>query len=66
MNLLQNLNSVEKLHSLILEKKTGSPKALAKQLGICRATLYVLLDDLSSLNLPVAYSRKYETFYYKK
>lgn len=66
MNILQNFNRIEKLHQLILAEKTGSPVQLAKQLGISRATLYVLIDELNSLNIKVAYSRKYETFYYEK
>lgn len=65
MNLLKNLNRLEKLHLLIVNRKTGGPKDLAQQLGISRATLYVMIDELNSLNLPVAYSRKNETFYYK-
>jgi hypothetical protein len=64
MNLIKNINSVEKLHSLILHEKTGNPKQLAESLGINRATLYVLIDELNSLNMPISYSRKYETFYY--
>lgn len=66
MNLIRNINRMEKLHSLILQEKTGNPKQLAEQLGICRATLYTLIDELNALNMPATYSRKYETFYYEK
>lgn len=66
MNLIKNFNRVERLHQLILAEKTGSPQQLANRLGISRATLYVLIDELNSLNLRVAYSRKYETFFYEK
>jgi predicted DNA-binding transcriptional regulator YafY len=64
MNLIKNLNQVEKLHELIVQQKTGTSKELAEKLGISRAKLYVLIDELTELNMPVAYSRKYETFYY--
>jgi len=66
MNFLKNINRVEKLHNLILQEKTGTPKELAESLRISRATLYVLIDELNALNMPVSYSRKYETFYYEK
>jgi len=66
MNLLQNVNRIEKLHTLILYKKTGTPKELAERLGISRASLYILIDKFNSLNLQVSYSRKYETFYYEQ
>ena len=66
MNLLKDFQRLELLHTLILKEKTGSPKQLAEQLGISRATLYVLIDEFNSLNMPVSYSRKYETFYYQQ
>ena len=66
MNFIKNMNRVEKLHNLIVQEKTGNPKQLAEQLGICRATLYVLIEELNALNMPVAYSRKHGTFYYEK
>jgi len=66
MNLLQNVQRIERLHTLILQKKTGTPKELANLLGISRASLYILIDEFNSLDLHVAYSRKCETFYYEK
>ncbi|MDD4971352.1 MAG: hypothetical protein PHT07_18130 [Paludibacter sp.] len=66
MNFLQNVNRIERLHTLILQKKTGNPKELAERLGISRASLYILIDEFNSLNLPVSYSRKLETFYYER
>ena len=66
MNILQTIERVEKLHSLILNRKTGKPDELAKRLGVSRASLYVLIDEFNALNMPVTYSRKSETFYYKQ
>ena len=66
MNLLQNVQSVDKLHALILQKNTGTPKELAQRLGISRSNLYILIDELNGLNLTIGYSRKLETFYYEK
>ena len=66
MNLIKSINRVEKLHTLILQAKTGNPKQLAESLGISRATLYVLIDELNAFNMSVNYSRKYETFYYEQ
>jgi hypothetical protein len=66
MNLLKNINLVERFHALTLSEKTGTPKQLAEQLGITRQALYLWIDELKSLNFVIAYSRKRETFYYKK
>lgn len=64
MTLVRNIKKAEKLHQLIVEGNTGSPKQLANQLKIDRSTLYIMIDELNSLNLKISYSRKYETFYY--
>ena len=66
MNLLQNVQRIERLHTLILQKKTGTPKELAYHLGISRASLYILIDEFNALDLHVVYSRKSETFYYDR
>jgi predicted DNA-binding transcriptional regulator YafY len=66
VNLIQNINKLEKLHHLINTGKTGSPKQLANQLQIDRTSLYIMIDELNALNLKISYSRKYETFYYEK
>jgi len=47
MNLLQNVQRIERLHTLILQKKTGTPKELANLLGISRASLYMLIDEFN-------------------
>jgi len=65
VNLIQNINKLEKLHHLINTGKTGSPKQLANQLQIDRSSLYIMIDELNALNLKISYSRKYETFYYE-
>lgn len=65
MNLVNNLKKTEKLHQLIANGNTGSSKQLANQLQIDRTTLYIMIDELNSLNMKISYSRKYETFYYE-
>ena len=65
-NLIRNLNRVERLHQLILAEKTGTPQEVAKRLGISKSALFIMIDELNSLNLKVSYSSKYETFFYDK
>jgi transcriptional antiterminator len=65
MSFYLNINRIEQLHTLILQKKTGTPKQLAERLGISRVSLYMMIEELNSLSLTVSYSRKFETFYYK-
>jgi len=66
MNLLNHGNVVEKLHMLLVQRKTGTSKTLAGRLEIDLVTLHLLLEELNALNMPVSYSKKYETFYYER
>lgn len=65
MTIIKSIERLELLHSLINHKKTGAPEQLAKRLGVSRSYLYLMIDDLKTLNLQVSYSRKKNTFYYK-
>jgi len=66
MNLSQAIERLQVLHSLISQKKTGTPEQLAKRLGISRSCLYNLIEELRLFEIPILYSRKIESFYYEK
>jgi hypothetical protein len=66
MNFFETLECIQRLHSFIQTGRTGPPEQLAVRLGICRKTLYNIINDLKSQNAPIRYSRKRETFYYSK
>lgn len=59
------MHKLQRLHSLIKEQKTGSPHEVSKTIGVSRANLYRLIDELSSFNFNVKYSRSRSTFYYQ-
>jgi len=66
MNLSQTIERLQVLHSLISQKKTGTPEQLAKRLGVSRSCLYNLIEELRVFQIPILYSRKIESFYYEK
>lgn len=66
MTFTQTIERLQLIHTLISQRKTGTPEQLANKLGISRSYLYVMLDELKTLNLDVSYSRKYKSFYYEK
>ncbi|MDD3077939.1 MAG: HTH domain-containing protein [Paludibacter sp.] len=66
MNVFKDFTCLQRLHELVLLEKTGTPQQLAKRLGISRATLYVMIDQLKSIDMEIVYSRKTQTFCYKK
>jgi len=66
MSLLNKINRIEKLHTLIQQKRSGTPEQLAEQFGISRSCLYNLIEELKDCNLPILYSRRLQTFFYEK
>lgn len=66
MDIFKTIERMNRLHVLIKEEKTGTPKYLAKQIGISRASLYRLIEEMKSYNAPIKYSRIKESFYYSK
>lgn len=66
MTFFETIERVSRLHSFIKEEKTGKPEMLADRLGISRASLYKLVDELKSYDAPIDYSRRRETFFYTK
>lgn len=66
MDILRTIERISRLHQLIKEERTGSPDYLAQRLGISRASLYRMIDELKSYDAPIEYSRTLESFYYTK
>jgi Predicted transcriptional regulator len=64
--MIDKFKKIELLHKLIEQQKTGTPEQLAKRMGISRATLYNQINELKSYNLPIAYSRSLQSFYYSQ
>lgn len=66
MNFFETIERISRLHYFIKEENTGKPETLSKRLGISRASLYNIIDELKSYDAPIDYSRRRETFYYTK
>jgi predicted DNA-binding transcriptional regulator YafY len=66
MNFFETLERIQRMHALIKSEHTGTPDEFARRLGICRKTLYNMIDELKSYNAPIRYSKKKESFYYLK
>ncbi|MBC30758.1 MAG: DNA-binding protein [Muricauda sp.] len=65
MNSIKNLKRLLKLHQLIENEVTGSPKELAKKFGISERSVYCLLEELKDYEALIEYDRKRKTYYYK-
>jgi len=66
MKVFDYIDRLKLFNKLVEEKRTGTPEEFANQLGIKRRTLYKLVDELKSHDIPIAYSRVSKTFYYTR
>ncbi|RDC57310.1 HTH domain-containing protein [Pedobacter chinensis] len=64
MKIFEYIDRINLLHKLIKERKTGTPEKLAKRLNISKGRLYQLIEELRLMEVPIAYSRSFETYYY--
>ena len=65
MTFFEHFEALERLHSLIKRKATGTPEHLAELFKVSVSTIKNLLRDLKDKNLPVCYCRERETYYYE-
>lgn len=66
MNLLEQINRIERLDQLIRMKATGTPAQLASRLKISKRTLYNILDFIKRQGAEVYYCRTQQSFCYQK
>lgn len=65
MNLLHQIQRIERLDQLIRLKATGTPKELAKRLKVSRSTLYNILEFIKMQGVEVYYCSNRQSFCYK-
>lgn len=64
MILFKQLVMLERMHVLINQSCTGTPKAFARKIGVSERYLHKLIDELKDMDAPIQYSRKEETYSY--
>jgi DNA-binding IclR family transcriptional regulator len=66
MNILTDIFFFQRIDNLIRSHATGTPKVLAKKLGISECSTYRLLESLKSQGFPITYDKEKKTYYYEK
>ena len=64
MILFKQLVMLERMHALISQSCTGTPKAFARKIGVSERYLHKLIDELKDMDAPIQYSRRDETYSY--
>ena len=64
MHRIKELEKLHKLHLLIKNECTGSPKLIAKQMQISNRTVHRLLEKLRDYGAEICFDRKRNTYHY--
>jgi hypothetical protein len=65
MTFMEQMEALERLHLLIQRKGTGTPEKLAERFGVSLGTINNWIKTLRHKQLPVAYCRERQTYYYE-
>ena len=66
MNTLKQIERLRKLHGMIKMESTGSPKMVAKRMRISERQVYTLIDQLRTMDAPIRFSRRANTYFYAR
>lgn len=66
MSLQKYIERIKHIDSLIRNKATGTPDALAKKLHLSKAGTYKFLNEIKEQGFPIAYSKGLRSYYYTK
>ncbi len=65
MDTIKHIQLLERIHSLILHKSTGTPKQFAKKLNISESTLYRTLEELRDHGAIIIYDSNRPSYIYE-
>ena len=66
MNFIKQIERLQLINKLILQKKTGTPNELAERLGVSRRHIYNYIELMQCWGAPIKYSKLMKTFYYEE
>lgn len=64
MKVFKFVEVVAVFHQYMMHENTGSAATIAKKLGISRATLYRLIDELTEYGILIEYCKEKQTYRY--
>lgn len=65
MEFIRQIERLQLLNKLVREQRTGSPVELAERLGVSRAKLYLMLDELRDEGVEIRFSKRLNSFIYE-
>ncbi len=65
MEFIKQIERLQLLNKLVREQCTGCPEELASRLGVSRAKLYLILEELRDQNVCIRFSKRINSFEYE-
>jgi transcriptional antiterminator len=64
--ILKKINQLERIHTLISLKATGTPSELAKKMATSERNIYNLINEMRDLGGYICYCRFRQSYYYEE
>lgn len=65
LKVFEFIEIVAAFHAYVMHENTGDASTFAKKLGVSRATIYRLIDELKSYGIHIKYSHARQTYFYQ-
>lgn len=66
MSILKLKNRIELFDYLVRNTLTGTPIQFARKLGMSKSSLYLFIEELAAMNIPVVYNKECKNYEYSK
>lgn len=64
LKVFEFIEVVAVFHAYVMHEHTGDANSFAQKLGVSRATVYRLIDELKDYGIHIEYSRERQTYHY--
>jgi len=65
MEFIRQIERLQLLNKLVNEQRTGSPEELAERIGVSRAKLYLILEELKDQRIGIRFDKKINSFVFE-
>ena len=65
MEFIKQIERLQLLNKLVREQCTGCPEEFASRLGVSRAKLYLILEELRDQNICIRFNKRINSFEYE-
>lgn len=66
MNIEKFKHRIEHFDYLVRHKISGTPIQFSRKLGMSKSSLYLFIEELAAINIPVVYNKERKNYEYSK